>query len=75
VRIYYPVYGKIGSITIKLADGTETLDYKSIMLYSTDQTTSLRTKVAQQGFSVDSSIPVNYEISPGDIATVKKMYP
>jgi hypothetical protein len=75
VRVYYPAYGKIGTITTTIADGTATLDYRSIMLYSAAQVPSLKAKVAQQGLSVGSAIPVNYEISSGDITTVKKMYP
>ena len=76
VRIYYLAYGKIGNSTTTIADGTAYLDYKSIMLYATyEQIESLRTKIAQQGLSVGSPIPINYEISSGDIFTVKKMYP
>jgi hypothetical protein len=77
VRIYYLAYGKVGNISTTVAGGTTTLDYKSIMLYSTYQEglDSLRTKVTQQGLNANSPIPINYEISPGDIATVKTMYP
>ncbi|GHV89381.1 hypothetical protein AGMMS50267_17410 [Spirochaetia bacterium] len=75
VRVYYLTYGMVGSVTTTLADGSAALDYKSIMLYSTNQFSSLKAKVAKQGLSVGSKIPVNYIISPDDIATVKKMYP
>jgi hypothetical protein len=75
VRIYYLAYGLLGTNTTTVADGTTTLDYNSIMLYSTAQVASLRAKIAQQGLSVGSIIPVNHQISTGDIATVKKMYP
>jgi hypothetical protein len=75
VRIYYLVYGKIKEETIQKADGSGILDFTSIMLYSSSQITSLKVKLPRIGFPVGSPIPINYAISAGDIATVKKMYP
>jgi hypothetical protein len=73
LTVAVPHIGSIKYYYTANASGTSALDYKSIMLYSYDQS-GYRARFARQGLIVNEKIPLNLNISAGDIETVKRIY-